>query len=519
MLAGLVLGACAERGTLRALGLQQSYFGGVVGDEPNSVVAARNILASGGNAADAAVALYFTSAVTYPAGAALGGGGACLVYDPDENRVEALEFPATAPNAVRAGATVNNAVPAAPRGMSALQARYGRLQWRQLLGQAEQMARIGHPISRALARDIALVAGPLFADPVMAKLFARPDGTPLQEGDSLVQLDLAALLTIIRTRGPGTFYNGDLARKLVEATQAAGGSLTIEDMREYRPVWRDSIWLRYEFERMHVVPPPGAGGVILLQMWNMLTDGGRYDGAADDERGHLLAAIGMRAFADRGTTMPIAEQISEDRAEDLMADYRPDARTPAGSLPSQPVAFRESPAGSSFVVIDGDGGAVACTITLNSLFGIGRIAAGTGIVLAAAPSSAGRETSSQTPVLLVSHDTKQVLFAGAASGGAAAPSALAEVMARTLIDGEPLDVAIKTPRIHHGGFPDVVIYETTEQGARLQGLSRRGYKVLGVTELGRVNAISCMAEYKTGFEGCQISNDRRGFGIGTVANY
>jgi len=504
---------------LRALGLQQSYFGGVVGDEPNSVVAARNILASGGNAADAAVALYFTSAVTYPAGAALGGGGACLVYDPVENRVEALEFPATAPNAVRAGATVNNAVPAAPRGMYALQARYGRLQWRQLLGQAEQMARIGHPISRALARDIALVAGPLFADPVMAKLFARPDGTPLQEGDYLVQLDLAALLTTIRTRGPGTFYNGDLARKLVEATQAAGGSLTIEDLREYRPVWRDSIWLRYEFERMHVVPPPGAGGVILLQMWNMLIDGGRYDGADDDERGHLLAAIGMRAFADRGTTMPIAEQISEDRAEELMADYRPDARTPVGSLPTPPVAYRESPAGSSFVVVDGDGGAVACTITLNSLFGIGRMAAGTGIILAAAPSPAQRETSSQTPVLLVSHDTKQVLFAGAASGGAAAPSALAEVMARTLIDGEPLDVAIQTPRIHHGGFPDVVIYETTEQGARLQGLIRRGYKVLGVPELGRVNAISCLAEYKAGLEGCQIGNDRRGFGIGTVANY
>ncbi len=504
---------------MRTLGLRQSYFGGVVGDEPNSVVAARNVLAAGGNAADAAVALYFASAVTYPAGAALGGGGACLVYDPDSNRVEALEFPAAAPRAVRAGATINNAVPGAPRGMFALHARYGRLQWRQLLGQAEKMARIGHPISRALARDVALVARPLFADPAMAKLFARSDGTPLQEGDSLVQLDLAALLTVMRTRGPGTFYNGDLARKLVEGAKAAGGSLTMEDMREYRPVWRDSIWLRYEFERMHVVPPPSAGGVTLLQMWNMLIDGGRYDGADDDERGHLLAAVGMRAFADRGTALPIADLISEDRAEALMDDYRPDARTPAGSLPTSPVAYRESPAGSSFVVIDGDGGAVACTITLNSLFGIGRMAAGTGVILAAAPSPAQRETSSQTPVLLVSHDTKQVLFAGAASGGAAAPSALAEVLARTLIDKESLDAAVRTPRIHHGGYPDVVIYETTEQGARLQGLSRRGYKVLGVPELGRVNAIHCQAEYKGGREGCEISNDRRGFGIGTVAAF
>ena len=112
-----------------------------------------------------------------------------------------------------------------------------------------------------------------------------------------------------------------------------------------------------------------------------------------------------------------------------------------------------------------------------------------------------------------------MLFAGAASGGAAAPSALAEVMARTLIDGEPLDAAIQTPRIHHGGFPDVVIYETTERGARLQGLTRRGYKVLGVPELGRVNAIKCLAEYKAGSERCQFSNDRRGFGIGAVANY
>ncbi|MBT6441650.1 MAG: gamma-glutamyltranspeptidase, partial [Alphaproteobacteria bacterium] len=219
MLAATVLGACAgpdKAADLVASAGDGHFFGGVATDEPRATLIGRDVLMAGGTAADAAVAVYFTLAVTYPSNASLGAGGTCLVQDPDvddlADTVRALEFlPGVAVGSATANPRRATAVPAAVRGMFALYSRYGRLDWARLVAPAENLARFGHPISRALARDLSLAESELFDDRDVRRIFGDAEGLPLVEGQRLTQLDLAAVLAQVRIKGPGDFYGGDLA--------------------------------------------------------------------------------------------------------------------------------------------------------------------------------------------------------------------------------------------------------------------------------------------------------------------
>ena len=168
-------------------------------DEPRAALAAREVLSAGGSAADAAVALGFVLSVTLPSRAALGGGGACLAYAADKKSAnegvpEAVLFtPGGAPPASAPTPTGRPRYRCWPRGLYLLHARYGHLPFEGLIVPAEQLARFGTPASRALVRDIALVAGPLLADPNARAVFSQ-NGTPLAEGQTLLQPDLAATL-------------------------------------------------------------------------------------------------------------------------------------------------------------------------------------------------------------------------------------------------------------------------------------------------------------------------------------
>jgi gamma-glutamyltranspeptidase/glutathione hydrolase len=519
------LAACSPSDdTLRAVGLIEGTVGGVSADEPRAALVARRILGNQGNAADAAVALYFTTAVTFPASASLGAGGACLVFDAENRTLEALEFPATVPAGTTDETALKVAIPGAVRGMYALHARYGNLAWAQLLAPAEQAARLGHPMSRALATDLERVAGPLFNNPDIAAVFGRDDGSPLGEGDMLVQLELASVLSQLRTRGPGGFYSGALARQLVDAVSAAGGALTIEDMRGYRPVWRETLQIPWGDDVLHTMGPPLPGGVSLFQMWRMLTQDDRYADAAPDERRHLMAEASMRTFADRGAWQVAGaadgvDLISDDHIDDLMTGYSAGRHMAANSLVPPPVKHRESPSGTSFVVVDGAGNSVACSFTLNNFFGRGWMAPGTGIIMAAAKPPARSALSALAPVMLVNHHSGNFIFAAAASGGAAAPSALIEVMARTLIDDQSLIEAIAAPRLYHGGRPDVAIVEPDEPVAVLDGLRRRGHLVTQAPEIGRVNAVYCRDGMQENAAGCSVSADRRGHGLASFVQF
>ncbi|HET7884509.1 MAG TPA: gamma-glutamyltransferase, partial [Acetobacteraceae bacterium] len=245
-------------------GYVQGFLGAAVADEPRAALAAREILSAGGSAGDAAVALGFVLSVTLPSRAGLGGGGACLAYASDRKSVnggvpEAVLFTPVAPS-VLSNSDRPAAVPMLARGLYLLHARYGSLPFEGLIAPAEQLARFGTPAPRALVRDIGTVAGPLLADPNARAVFSQ-NGTPLTEGQTLIQPDLASTLSRIRVSGVGDLYTGTLARRIVDASPLAGGPLSLADLTAALPRLSPAIVLSNRFDRVAFLPPPADGGL------------------------------------------------------------------------------------------------------------------------------------------------------------------------------------------------------------------------------------------------------------------
>lgn len=516
----VLLSACEVTQTLPDISMFEptSYFGGATADEPRAALVARDVLAAGGSAADAAVALYFTLAVTYPSTASLGGGGVCLVYNPDEDDGDATEIVEFYAQPAATGATPPrrpNAIPGTVRGMYALQARYGRLPWSQLLAPAESYARFGHQVSRALARDLRLAGLSLFTDPEMRKIFLHRDGSPISEGQLVHQLELGSVLSQLRIQGAGAFYTGAVARALSAQISQAGGALTIEELRAFRPTWRKTVTLPFGFHTFHTAPPPAAGGLTAAAIFHLLAEDDRYLDAPAGERAHLIAEVSKRAFADRqnwidGKNSPA---FDPDRLQSSMASYSAERATAPERLSPAPQRRLENPAATSFVTIDRRGLTVSCAVTMNNLFGTGRVVPGTGIMLAASPAASRNAATSLSPIVLVNHNTSQLFFAAGSVGGAAAPSALASVMRAALLDENSLREALDAPRIHHGGVPDIVLTEPDIAAEKRAGLDQRGHQVAQIPEIGRVNALHCPGGVPRSPETCTFESDRRGFGL------
>jgi gamma-glutamyltranspeptidase/glutathione hydrolase len=535
-----LLAACGGRNEQPGVvGTVKGFTGGAVADEPRAARVASDMLAVGGTAADAAVALYFTLSVTLPSSASLGAGGTCVVYDGKLNRGQILDF---APRAPANGGAI--ALPAATRAMFALHAQYGKLRWEQLIGPAEGLARFGTPISRALAADLVAAGPTLHGDPELGKLFLQPDGSPLTEGQMLVQNDLSAVLSAIRSRGPGEFYNGPLARQFVEATTSRGGAMTVDEIRALPFSWRPAVIVSAGGFMVFYPSPPAVAGLLEAQMWSMAAP--RWKRADADERPHLFAQASTRAWLDRqrwlagnfNVTPSPPEIVEEERTKALMASYQPTRRTLPPGLQARQEPGPDDAAATSFVVVDRDGSAVSCAITEDGLFGSGRVAPGMGIILAATPSESrgpqwlgpmiavteGEATipifdrfrrPNQAGVSGSASSGAQFVFAGAASGGAVAASALTGVALRAMIEKRPLDEAMDAQRIHAEGVPPDTVFVESGVQPRPPGLTERGYKIVPVPVIGRVNAISCPDGIKDTPESCAFRADRRGFGLAT----
>lgn len=496
------------------------FAGAVVGDEPRAVVEARNALALGGTAADAAVAMFFSLAAVSPSSASLGSGGVCVVYDAASGKAEALDFIARAPATVPAGADRPSAVPGSPLGFWALHARYGKLPWSQLVTPGERLAQFGAQASRTLIGDLSPVVAPLLEDAESRRVFADATGKPLGEGANFVQSDLARAMAVVRTGGAADFYRGAFARELVAAAKAAGGSLEVSDLEAYRAEWRPTVQIKYGFRTAHFAPPPAAAGGVAAQMFAMLDGGGRFSGGSAD-RLHALAETGMRAYADRARWM-LEDYSSADSPSTLVSAATVDRmtrsfdrqrHTASANLTPAPTARPENPAATSFSIVDRTGSAVSCALTMNNAFGTGRMARGTGILLAALPNAQGRGPISLGPMLAVTDSSKQFFLAAGASGGVAAPTALMNVVARVAIAEQALDDAIRTPRVHHGGAPDITYHEPEASRDDVLQLANRGHTVAATPTLGLVNAISCIDGMPRNPNTCTAASDPRGHGI------
>ncbi len=515
-----------------SVGGQDGFFGAVVADEPLAAVAARNVLAAGGTAVDAVVALYFSLSVTYPAAASLGGGGVCLVYDWENQEVAVLDFLRPLPTT---DATQPGLVPGNVSGMATLHQRFQGKAWSDLIQPAETYAKEGIRVSKALAQTLDQESGHLLSHTETRHLLANHEGRILREGDRLHQFELASTLKYIRTLGPASFYRGTIAKKLTKASEARGGGVNHGQLGDFRAPWRPP--LKRPFGQDTLYTAGSTGGRALVRMWEMLTQDQRYQTASADERPHLLAEISMRAFAGVN---------KKGGREGWMEDFDPQGHLPVERLPFAPVALPEDPATTSYAVVDRKGLAVICSHTMYRPFGTGAVVPGTGIFFAGpmAPAndiglapmlvmrdvgkkkvpksgeSAGfLDTETADPLDYAEGAAQPFIrvdpvFLGAPSGGAASVAALAEVAAEVLLGEQSLADALAAPRLYHGGLPDVVFVEETLGAERIQGLLELKHQAKPVAELGRVNAIACAQGVRLGPENCEAENDPRGFGYG-----
>jgi gamma-glutamyltranspeptidase/glutathione hydrolase len=408
------------------LGHVTGFLGGVVADEPRAALVGRDILSAGGNAADAAVAVGFALAVTLPSRAGLGGGGGCLAFAAGGKSInrgvpEAILFP---PLPGGGGGERPAALPALARGLYLLHARYGHLQFESLIVPAEQLARFGVPTSKALAQDLSVVGPSLLADPSAASVFGH-GGLPLAEGQMLTQPALAATLSSIRVGGVGDFYQGPLARRIANASIPAGGPMTFEELRTALPRLGTPLTEPYGRETVSFLPPPADGGLAAAAAFQVLLHDPNAAAAAQ-ARGEAVVARWRAGNAGDPTAL-------------LSADV------PGAQLPPLP-------ASTSFITVDRDGNAVACALTMDNLFGTGRMLPGIGFLEAASPAIV-------PPPLLAAalawnEPTHAFRAAVAGSGQNAAGTAVAVAMMNTLRTDQPMPVPVPEPgRANVGACP------------------------------------------------------------------
>jgi len=264
-------------------------FAAVTADESRAAEIGRDILQAGGNATDAAVAMYFAMAVTLPSAASLGASGACIVHNDKTKAAEAFVFPpVAAPGAVGGQPFI---VPGGVRAITLMHVRHGQQRWEATVAPAERLARLGVPVSRALARDAAAGGGAL-SDREARRLFGS-----LAEGTTLVQNELAGTLGAIRQRGGADFFQGPLARTISEQVSLMGGSLPVESLRAAVPQASAPAGESYGMRRRVYVAPPPAAGALAMAGWKgqaptgpTPTDSGGFSGlAAVDGKGGAAA--------------------------------------------------------------------------------------------------------------------------------------------------------------------------------------------------------------------------------------
>jgi gamma-glutamyltranspeptidase/glutathione hydrolase len=516
----LFLAACDDRPEKGEFATVEGFAGLVAGTEPRAVTVGRDVLGNGGTAADAAAAMYFVLTVAMPSRVGLGGGGVCIAFTSGDSKdrppgAEVYEF-------LPQVSSMGGMLPRGIRAMAGLHARHGIMSWGEVVAPGEGLARFGHPVSRAFARDIAAASGLIGRSPALQRLLANRAGNLAREGDYIVQEELSGVLSGIRQQGAGYFHIGTFARRFAEASTAAGNPLLAEELRESLPSVVAPIRIARRSDYAYFAPPPVAGGLSTAQLWRILSDVTDFKGATAEAQDHILIESAQRMLAERSaftlpdgsSRLPVAERIDGSHLKKVMSGFKADRHTPSAELSPVPAEIADDAHSAGFVVADRWGDGVACSFTMNGLFGSGRLAEGTGILLAdKRPVSA----NFLTPVVIGNENTGDFRFAATAGGGLSASITLAAAMMRVLEDGLDLKQALKMPRISHRGSPDIAWYEPGLAPAVSDGLTRRGHDLEQVPAIGAIELIYCPRGILDHDEECQAASDPRGYGLAARA--
>ena len=490
------------------------------------------MLRQGGNAIDAAIATSLALGVVSPSSCGIGGGGFMVVFDQRTATVATLDYREAAPAAatrdlfIRNGAAVPElslwsglavAVPGEVAGLAAASQRFGSLPLSVVAAPAIEYARNGFPIGEHLAQMIAGQRDRIAAHPRLAALLFRADGTPLQADDVLRQPDLARTLEHVASSGAPGFYNGPVAEAIVATVRAAGGVMTLSDLADYRPIWRPPVHGRFDGYNIYSMPPPSAGGGVLVTILNVLST---YDLTALEHNSptymHLLAEAMQFAFADRAAfygdpdfvDVPLAWLLSPARANQLRRRLSAATTFSPRFYGSR---FAAGDRGTSHLsVIDSDGNAVACTTSVNTAFGSMLTAGDSGIILnntmddfsaqpgvpnvygliGAEVNAVGpkkRPLSSMSPTI-VTRDGKAVAVAGG-SGGPFIISGTLQALLNSLVFNQEASAALAAPRIHHQWAPPVLMLEDGIRPIDRSALRRLGHQSTSVPKIGAVQLI------------------------------
>lgn len=493
---------------------------------PAATQAGLGVLRGGGNAADAAVAVAFALAVVHPQAGNLGGGGFLTYYDAQSKGVWTLDFSPVAPmsaktdmfasdrDAARTG-PIAVAVPGTVAGLDALHRRFGSRPWKSLVEPAARLAREGLRIDAELAADLLAARTERKIDrfPSTAKIFFTDEKT------TLAQADLAATLQRLADAGAKDFYDGELAKKLVEALKVSGGNLGYRDLREYAAQWRAPIKLRFGDYDIYTVAPPSGGGLVIGETLNILSGFDLAAAGFQTPRAlHLITEAARRAYVDRnryvadptGARIPYRDLLSADRAAQWRKSIDLERVTITSLIPEPGSQRPEGEHTTHFTIADAAGNVAAVTITLGENFGSGFVVPGLGFFLNNAmadftltegqPNREGlvqkvnrveaskRIASSLAPTIVL-RDNRPFLALGT-RGGASIPTTILQVFLNVVVYGKSLPEAVAAPRWHHQAFPEDIDYERLYAPQEtVDGLNRMGHGVRARESIGDVHAI------------------------------
>ncbi|BAZ82740.1 gamma-glutamyltransferase [Sphaerospermopsis kisseleviana CS-549] len=519
----------------------KSKNGMVTSANPLASEAGLSILKKGGNAVDAAVATTFAISVVEPFSAGIGGGGFLLFHSQKTGEIKALDFRERAPikatknmyldadGKVIPGASTNGylavATPGTVAGMYEVHRRYGKLPWQEVVKPSIALAKNGFIISNR----VSWLSLSRFQDrkpkilnnPAASKIFTR-NGEYYQPGERLIQSDLAKTLTEI-SENPQSFYTGKIAKLIADDMAKNGGLITLEDLKQYQPIWRDPVCGNFRTARVCSMPPPSSGGVHLLQMLNIIGDTDLKSlGWNHPDAIHLMVESMKIAYSDRAkylgdpdfVQVPVSELISKNYAQKRRQQINMKKAIPSTEIKPglKTTTIPEKTETSHLNVVDADRNAVSLTFTINLGFGAGIVTPGTGIVLnnemddfAAAPgvpnafglvgneanSIAPRKTplSSMTPTIVT--ENNRLRLAVGSPGGSTIITQVLQIILNVLEYKMDVGAAVSVPRIHHQWLPDVLLVQSWGLDAlTLQDLRRRGHKIKETAPWGNANAIA-----------------------------
>jgi gamma-glutamyltranspeptidase/glutathione hydrolase len=529
----------------------ESKGGMVVCVSPHAAEVGAAILREGGNAVDAAVAVGFTMAVTWPEAGNIGGGGFMMVAAPGKEPV-CIDYRETAPAAAKVDLFADGkitgldhkaaGVPGTVRGLALAHERFGKLAWKDVVTPSIKLAEDGFTMNAVLASGLNRVLGdPKTTNAEFKRVYGKPDGSKWQAGDKLVLKEFGRTLRSIAEKGADAFYTGESAELLDKEMKAEGGLIAKSDLAAYRAIERKPISTTYRGYKVFGPPPPSSGGICLAEMLNILEN---YDlkkyGRWHAETGHLMMEAMKRGYADRARYLgdpdfaKIPDYLStKEYAKKLTAGIDLARATPSEQIAPEIVLDKEGDSTTHFSIVDKDGLAVSNTYTLENAYGNRVVVRGAGYILNNEMTDFNRKPgittrtgligtlpnqiapgkrmlSSMTPTI-VQKEGKTVLVTGSPGGRTIINTVLCIVV--SVVDFDmPVNEAISAPRLHHQWFPDVAKFEGVKQyTAMVENLKMMGHKV---NELREGDAHSIWIDTKSGLRVGAADKRRDGKAIG-----